>query len=139
MRPRLIGGVQLVTVRRLLPQEGDEFGDAKPEQHRDVAVQVRMQISYNRRETSIGGAPGRDIGVAAIALVNKAECEAKGWTPTADDLVQFADGESLFVRDASPETAKAIRVGTPSGGWKEWRLTLTSSAPAQRAATVYDA
>lgn len=138
MRPRLIGGVQLVTVRRLISQAGDEFGDAKPEQHRDVALQVKMQISYNRRELSIGGAGGRDIGIAAIALVNRAECESKGWTPTSDDLVQFADGESLFVRDASPETAKRIRIGTPTGGWTEWRLTLTSSAPVQRAATNYE-
>lgn len=138
MRPRFVGGTQIVTVRRLISQDGDEFGDAGVEQHRDVAVRVKMQISYNRRETSVGGAPGRDIGVMAYALVNKAECDAQGWTPTGDDLVQFADGESLFVRDASPETAKAIRLGTPAGGWKEWRLTLSSAAPTKRAATTYD-
>ena len=136
MRPRRVGGLQVVTVRRLIVQTGDAFGDASPEQHRDVAIQVKLQISYNRRETSVGGAPGRDVGVSAIALANKAECEAQGWTPTADDLVQLADGESLFIRDVSPETAQAIRIGTPTGGWKEWRLTLANSA-SQRAATTY--
>ena len=136
MRARKLSS-QLVTVRKLVPQAGDEFGDASVEAHRATSFTVKMQVMYNRRETSIAGAPGRDIGVQAMALVEKAECDRAGWTPEADDLVTLNDGESLFIRDVQPESAKPIRLGNPTGGWLEWRLTLSNAGSERRAAGSY--
>lgn len=136
MRPRKLNP-QLVTVRKLVSQAGDEFGDASVETHRASSFMVRMQVMYNRRETSIAGAPGRDIGVQAMALIEKSECERAGWTPEADDMVTLGDGESLFIRDVQPESAKPIRLGNPTGGWMEWRLTLSNAGAERRAAGSY--
>lgn len=127
---------QLVTVRKLVSQAGDEFGDASVEAHRSTSFIILMQVMYNRRETSIAGAPGRDVGVQAMALVGKNECELKGWTPTADDLVTLGDGESMFIRDIQPETAKPIRLGNPTGGWSEWRLLLSNATGGERRAAA---
>ncbi len=128
---------QLATVRPLIPSTGDVFGDVSVTPRRGPPFTIKMQVAYNRRETSIAGAPGRDIGVMAIVLVNKAEAASKGWTPQADDLVELI-GDKLFVRDIQPESAQSIRLGRPTGGWDEWRLNLSNSDPMQRAATQYE-
>lgn len=74
----------------------------------------------------------------AMALVSKIECEAKGWTPEPDDIVELVNGDKLAIRDVQPDQAQPIRLGRPSGGWSEYRLNLMSTEPAYRAATTYE-
>lgn len=129
---------QLVTVRPLVVQATDAFGDSPVIAPRSRSFTVRMVVSWMTRATSESGSPGRESRETATGLVTKELCEQNSWIPSPDDIVETADGSVLFVRDAQPDDPKPIRLGSPSGSWGLWRLSLTNSAPERRGATSYD-
>lgn len=143
MRPRLIRK-QIVTVRPLEPQSGDNFGDAPilVSQTRQSGFQLKMQITHAfGLNFEPEGPGGRTRDVRITALIRKRDVPhnaPEGWSPNTNDLFELADGYTLFLQDVQPAYPRRVSVRTPRGGYDGWRVDLTDRTPTMSPASEYE-
>lgn len=144
MRDRLYR-FQVVTIRPIVNQEPDVFGDAPVvvSDNRGAGFRIKMQITdtagIRGEDSQIG--PGREYVVKKTGVIRKRDIPPDaptGWKPTTNDLVELVDGDHLFITDIQNAFPKRVSVRNPSGGWDGWRLMLTTRQPSMQAATQYD-
>jgi hypothetical protein len=144
VRERLVRP-QWVTVRKLISQAGDEFGDASVlvSETRSTGFRIKMQVTWLSRSPFENSAPGRSSDIKAYALVRHRDIpNGVTWTPNTNDLIETVGvaGEtlSLFVMDIQPAFPKRISFANRSGGFSGWRLTLVDRDPTVSPATQYE-
>lgn len=133
----------MVTVRALVPQVPDVFGDAPviASDNRRTSFRIRAQVAASARQVADDGSPGRTISYKYTCIIRKRDVPPdapQGWEPSSNDLFELAEADKVFVMTVEPAYPAKMSIRRPSGGYDGWRITLSDRQPTMSAASQYE-